>query len=230
MNQPKLWQKRLGLTLVAALGVLALLAASSAQAAEWRIEGKKIESSESVTGAAHVASNLLVPAQNLEILCSEHTIEVGAILTNGTAVGQLALSNCKTLVKKVLSPGCKPEEPIIVGGVATPTLHNGLTYIFLTPKAGSPFGLMRFNPAKCALPEEIEVVGSAVTECLNPSNLATGAKRCEEESVTHLAQIAPTSLFPKNVIFFGANPVTFDGIAEVKLGGANAGKKASAFG
>jgi hypothetical protein len=212
------------------LALSMLIAVTSAQAAEWRIEGKAITGTESVTGAAHVASNLLVPDFSLQILCTKHTIEVGSILTNGTAVGKLALSSCKTWSKGIESPGCKPAEPIVAGGLATPVLHAGLTYIKLTPSAGTEnFAVVKFSGETCALPEINFIRGSAIVECLS-SKLATGGKYCEEESVSHLGQVAPPSLFPTNVLSFGLHQVTFDGIAEVALGGANKGKTVSAFG
>jgi hypothetical protein len=211
------------------LALSMLIPATSVHAAEWRIEGKAITSNESVTGTAHVASNLLVPDFTLQILCSKHTIEVGSILTNGTAVGKLALSSCKTWSGGNEVPACVPKEPIIAGGLATPVLHGGLTYIKITPSTGTEnFAVVKFAPP-CALPEIVNIRGSAIVECLS-SKLATGAKYCEEESVTHLGQVAPTSLFPTNTLLFGTHLITFDGIAEVTLGGANKGKTTSAFG
>src|SRR6476660_7554999 len=196
MNRSKHGLKGLGLALVL-LALTAFMATAVAQAAEWRIEGKKLETKESVTGSVHVQGNFLVPAQKLEILCSTHIIEGAFILPNGEAEGSILLSNCKTWQNGKESPGCKPIDPVFATGHARPILHNGLTYMLVEPPKGGVYATAMFNPAKCALPEENEVTGTAVGECIN-SKLESGAKLCEEESAAHLGKMAPQALFPKD--------------------------------
>lgn len=231
MNNPGHRFKGLRRSLLAVLGLTILIAASAASAAEWRIEGKKITETESVTGAKHTEANFLIPSLNIGILCAKHTIKDGLILTNGEVHGTIELENCKTITistgKEVAS--CKPAEPIVATGRAKPILHNGLTYILVLPPSGTEiYAIARFSEL-CALPEEDIIKGTLVGECLN-LKLEKGAKLCEEESVTHLGQMAPQALFPSDQILFGTHAVTYDGVAEVKLAGKNIGKKASAFG
>lgn len=231
MKNPGRRFKGLCPSLLAVIGLSILIAASVASAAEWRIEGKKLTETEAVTGAKHTEANFLIPSLNIGISCAKHTIKDGLILTNGEVHGTIELENCKTITlstgKEV--PGCKPAEPIVATGRAKPILHNGLTYILVLPPSGTEtYAIAKFG-GECALPEQNTIKGTAVGECLN-LKLEKGPKFCEEEAVTHLGQLAPQALFPGDQIKFGANAVTYDGVAEVKLAGKNAGKNASAFG
>jgi len=121
-------------------------------------------------------------------------------------------------VKKVLSAGCKPAEPILAGGLAEVLLHNSKNYIKFKPLTGKPFTTIVFNPAKCALAEENEVTGELVTECgkLEPAN-TFAFKDCKEHEATHLLREAPEALFPTAVLKFGLNQALLHGIADTLI-------------
>lgn len=223
-----LQQRRgLGLALIVALGLM-LFTAQGAVAAEWRIKGAKLTTNATYTGNTHTETNFLVPSMALEILCAKHTIDEAVILPNGEAHGSLLLTECKTWQNGQESKFCKPFEPILAAGGAKPFLHNALTYLRVEPPPGGVYAIATFG-GLCALPEENEVTGTAVAECLN-AKLESKPKLCEEEAVTHYGREAPHGLFPEDRIFFGENAVTYDGVGFVKLSGANEGWPASAFG
>jgi hypothetical protein len=235
-----------GLFFMAALALVAAMA--SGARANWKIDGVELKANESFTGFAHKESNLLVPTLNLQILCGEHKVEEGTLLaSSGTLKGKIVLSKCKTWTGGKEIPVCKPIEPITAKATGHLILHKGSTYILVESSEGlfGAFTIVKFG-GECALPEENEVRGSFIFECLT-KELKAGPKLCEIEEGTHLMQVMTsatliTEIFkdlkkeeeekgvkePKakeDLLTFGVHPVVLDGVAALELSGANKGKK-----
>jgi hypothetical protein len=102
-----------------------------------------------------------------------------------------------------------------------PILHNSKTYILVEPLAGGVLATIQFDPAKCVLPEENEITGSYVVECLTGSGEAGS---CSEEMTAHQMRPVNSGLFSSDKLFFGENSMTLEGTDAVKMTGVNAGK------
>jgi len=206
------------------LGLMAFMAGGAH--ANWLVlhNGVVVEPDVTLSAKTHKDFTMLIPAQNLEILCktieADPTAPILLLEKSTIGHGHLIISACETFVKKVLSAGCKPIEPILVGGLTELILHNLKNYLLYKPLTGKPFTTIFFNPAKCALAEENEVTGSLVFECgkLEPANTFVNVD-CKTHEVTHLMQQAPAALFPSHVFKFGLNPASLDGIVSTAIEG-----------
>jgi len=234
MEQRKRDRGPLVLSALIALGLLAL-AAPAAQA-NWKVGGAELAANEAVEAKTHREFNLLVPAQNLQILCAS-LVPTSATLfaKSGSGEGKVKFTSCKTWQSSKESAGCKPIEPIVAGGKVNLILAGSiilpLTYFLFEPSKGVPFTTIEFNPAKCALAEENAVTGKLIAECLN-SSLSSEKKLCEKEEVTHLLQQSPElveALFSEDTLKFGESLTYLDGVASVTMHGANLGKIWSAI-
>jgi hypothetical protein len=223
--------RALGLSFLAALGLMAFMAAGAQAANGWLVlsANNNLAKDENVSVVKHTEGNLLVPNQNLEILCSTVASD-GLELIAGTfeARGAINFTNCKTFQNGTISNVCKPQEPILAGGKAHIFLDNGVNYMLLEPTTGlsGVFAHITFG-GLCALPKLNEVTGTLVVECLNGS---LKSDNCSILRVAQLLQAAPNQgLFAIKLageehvhgLFLGANPATLDGIASVKLAGPN---------
>jgi hypothetical protein len=215
----KCLQKRpvgLALTLSILLGLIAFMA-STAQA-NWKTKGAELKVDEALGVKTHVETAFEVPAQNLSVLCSTVASEgLKLLASSGKAEGKIKFTSCKTWQSGKESPGCKPTEPIIMGIVITLILHGGDVYLLYTSLGGKEeLGKIEFNPAKCALPEENEVTGSFVDECLS-SSLKSGIKLCTAEEAVHIVRQAPEALFPGDKLVLGTNLLLLTGQWELYL-------------
>ena len=238
--------RALGVSLMAALGLMAFTAAG-AQAAFLYLEGgvtKTLAVESEPVVSAHNTGTLLVPGLNIEIQCkkveSDPTAKVKLLANSVVAHGHLLFTECEsfeienkvTKVKLTLLGSCKPSSPgtasgtVLAGGLAELVLHEatGRTYVLFKPlspkKEGEkvPFTIVVL-PETCALAETSEVTGSLVAEC---GELVTGAfggdKNCKTHRVEQLLQQAPQALFPTDQLKFGEQNASLDGIAAVKFG------------
>lgn len=224
MSHAKLRCRTLGLSLFIVLGPMVFMA-TGAQA-NWFVlhQGKTVEPDVTLSASSVSELNLLVAAQKLEILCKtiETDPEAPVLLLEKSSIshGHFNLKSCKTWQSGKESPGCKPIEPILTGGLARLILHNGKTYGLLEPLTGKAFTIIKFNEAKCALSPENEVTGSVVDECghLNPPGTWVGLD-CALDAVTQLGRQAPAALFPTDSLKFGENTALVDGITALKISG-----------
>jgi hypothetical protein len=229
MSHRKRGLKALGLSFLAALGLMAFMAAGAQ--ANWLVlsAGTQLESNENVTVKTHedLEFKLLVAAQALEILCL--TVESDGLKLKGLsalAEGAVNFRKCKTwqVVKGVNTEqkGCVPNEPILAGGKGKVVLHNSLNWALLEPTAvGGAFTTIVFNPATCALAEENEVTGSLLSECGHLTGGAFVAEDCATLALTHLLRAAANQALLSDGLFFGANGAVLDGIAAASLAGPN---------
>jgi hypothetical protein len=223
MNMRKL--RTLGISFAAILGLMAFMAVGAT--ANWLVlhPVTKTVVEPEVTleikkHSEHFA--LLVPALSLEILCAKVQQDAAApvklLAASTVAHGHVIFMECKTTIKGIESPGCKPTEPILAGGLFLIILHNGINWMLLEPLKGLPFTTLLFNPAKCALPEENEITGSLVFECghLSPPNTWVRLD-CKNHELTHLIREAPEALFPADGFRFGENGELLDGIVALSI-------------
>jgi hypothetical protein len=227
----------LGMCLVAALGLMAVTA-TGAQAVEgWLVEGASALDRTPIhaaihplkaTGKKHIV--FLVPAQRLEILCSELFSDDGLLIQNTLLLIKLSLKGCETFSNEKAVPLCNPVGSIDLIFLGHLFLHGELkksTYILFEPDIWSEFGTIFFNES-CALAKTEPVTGSFVAECLNEklqTNGETGLDNCLQELVHHLIQQAPEKLFEKDVLRIGGSQALIDGIFDFLLSGEkNKGK------
>jgi hypothetical protein len=220
--------RRLGVCLVAALGLMGLMAAGAQ--ATWLVNGATLaaKAGKAVEVLNHSAViTKLIPAKNLAIDCKLVHSDDGLLNPAsgvGEILGTLLLTECTTLQPIGTAVAkCKLKEPEEIKGKGNLFLHNGDTYILLEPEEGI-FTRVDF-PEECALPDT-NIAGSIVLECLGP-NLEKGKDLCLKEEVTHLFQEAPSSLFagqteggvtlPKDGLLYGVSPLTIDGVVKATL-------------
>src|SRR6185295_7174201 len=168
-NQKRHSIKVLVLSLLAALGLMAF--AASAQAGEYKIEGKtateKGTASESVSGTI-AAGKLLFPGLSTTLTCTGGAFS-GTILLGGIVHASTLFSGCEVEG----SGTCKPFETkvkmetnltadkgfISASGLGEIILMNGKHYILVS----SPAFTTIFWPKLCAAPAlETQIAGSTV--------------------------------------------------------------------
>ena len=228
MSNAKRGLKALGLSLLAAMGLMAFLAAGAQ--ATWDLEGIEIIKDIPVGGnfVAGQEGLLLVPTQNLVIHCKKFTIEKALLLKLPAldADADLKYEDCKTLVKGVENAGCKPEI-LPVKALLLPFLHNGEIYILAEQQTGVPnFTVIHYNEETCALPPLPAVTGSVVFECYKE---ALKLDDCKNSLAIHLIRPAPPALFPTDTLKYGLNAAEIHGEAEVFLTGEDLNKKWNAL-
>jgi len=230
MSHGKYGLRAFGLTIVAALGLMAFMAAG-AQANWLYLEGgvaHELTSNELVEVTKHSADGtLLIEGVNASILCQKiqgnDLLLIPGNATTATATGKVAFSECVTLEKSTGKEvkNCNPlNQPIEAAGKAKVILHtNGQNYVLFEPEAGKPFTTIKFGEL-CALIETSNVTGSLVAECgeLNASSVFV-QEDCKIHQVKHLLRQAPEALFPSDILKFGAHKATIDGIVAAELAG-----------
>jgi hypothetical protein len=227
MSHRKNGLRALGLTIVAALGLMAFMAAGAQ--AHWLIleEGKAVVlagHNEAVTVGKHTEDGtLLIAGVNLEILCQkiegiDVLIEPGTA-TTAPASGKVAFNECKGIEKstKKVVGNCAPiNQPIEAAGKALVILHtNAQNYVLFEPESGKPFTTIKFSEL-CALTETTNVTGELVAECGELSAGAFVQEDCNKHQVTHLLRQASETLFPSQ-LKYGTHVATVDGIATAAL-------------
>ena len=231
MSNAKRGLKALGLSLLAAMGLMAFLAAGAQ--ATWDINGTEIAANEPINGNFVTGQEglLLVPAQNLVIHCKTFKIETGSQLLALPALDadlNIQYEECKTLVKGSENVGCKPEI-LLVKALVLIFLHEANKEIFLLAEpseAGKPFTTIHYNEETCALPPLPQVTGSVVFECYKE---ALKLDDCKTAKIKHLIKPANPALFPSDMLKYGLNAAEIHGEAEVFLNGTFIGKTFNAL-
>ncbi len=224
MRSNKLRIRAFGLTVMAALGLVAFTAVA-AQAENLTDGGKEglfqiLGSSALVTGATLTGKSeghirILEPSRNLTILCGTLDFLEGKFLNDKEALVKILYLECVPLVfgeetEKIA--GCN-----LVGGDITTTLlalakkHEGKPYILLE---GDPttIGTIEYESGKgCPLPLKSTIVGSVVGEV-------------KTVGVTQLVQFNETiqKLF-QDKINYGTNELILDASLVLELTGAHVG-------
>jgi hypothetical protein len=179
MRDSKFGLRAFGLALVAALGLMALMAVA-AQAENLTDGGKPglfLVNKEGALAKAGVTfevnqvgkGTLSVPGRNLGILCEVGTIK-GEFKSDTEALGNASFSKCSAWEFVKVEEGkthtnklpCTVTEPIVVEkAIALPRKHEGAPYVLLQEDpVGSGFTVIKLTGAECALPKENKVTGT----------------------------------------------------------------------
>ena len=228
MSKAKRGRKALGLSLVAAMGLMAFMA-TGASAVTWDINGAEIKANENFTGKLKMGQTalLLIPNQKLVIHCTGFTVNQGLIRTDSTAHLKLTYTGCTTKVNGSENAKCKPEI-LQVSAKILPILHSSKIYLLVEPlTAGQPFTTLHFSEDVCALPPLPTITGSMVFQCENTAG--TAQQDCKTATTPQYVGPAPPALFPSDTISYGLNAAELHGKAEISLSGPNAGKTFNAL-
>jgi hypothetical protein len=183
------------------------------------LEAKPLVTIENIAGTHPSAATLLVESLNLEITCTTAAFIAGGTLSaNGSILlGQVEFGGCFT--RKSTAKGlellttCDPDDPVAgLGkirsekGTGLIVLHNGEPVVKLSPDTGTTLTKI-FLFEVCPIASEIFVTGNLVLSDIG------GKASFEEHKLTHLIREFPSLKLMK----VGANTVSIDGSAEVKL-------------
>lgn len=235
MSHKKHGLRAFGLTLIAALGLMAFMAVSAQ--ANWLVllngETLELAAKEEVKVETHQEGNLLYKnstGTGIEVRCGtvvgEDLLLAPGTKEEATASGKVAFSKCKTFTEGTPQEKCDPiNQPIKAGGTAKIFLHEKTrNYVLFSPESGEVFTEIKFS-LSCALTETNKVKGFLVAECglLNGEGKFVG-NDCKEHMTSHLLKQAPAALFPNDKLKFGNASAELDGIAKVELAGKDAGQ------
>ena len=222
MSNTKRGLRALGLSLMAATGLMVFMAAAASAAPLFEI-GHVPNLHATATGALKTEGLLSVPGQsNLLIHCATGTVTEGLVYADGTkAHATINYSNCKTLVEGKENAKCVAQIlPVKVK--LLPIAHSSKTYVLAEPlTAGQPFTTIHYNEETCALPSLPTVTGSVVFECEDGSLVQESCATLKLG--TRLIKPAPAALFPTDTLKYGLFAATVEGEAEVTLTGAHTG-------
>jgi hypothetical protein len=213
----------------AALGLVALSGtlALGETGAHWNVNGKSIGTSllpqvvvkeiEGLSGTKekHIAFVTQVGISKVEILCEKMVLDNYLFHQNGSGLGTILVSECKTLLNGAVSSSCKPAEPITAVVKSLIVLHEPKAgekvpvHKFEPAEAGAPFLILKFSE-ECALGEEVEVTGSFT--------LIDSNGKFQNEEVTHLVQEGPLG-----ALQFGTHAAKLAGSVVLELTGEHKG-------
>ncbi len=227
MNQRRHGLKVLGVSLIAALGLMAFGAAGAQASGEWRIGGKTMSelglTEETVTGKIEpeTKGKLLVKALNLYITCP--TIHVNGVLLVGPPASVHGTTTFLTCTVRSISP----DEPLTACGVKSTgeaagviktakingevILSGAENIVLFKPSSGTTFTTIELTGEGCASKGLYLIPGTSVFK------LGAEAK---EMLILSLPEFAGDGLK------FGEPKALFDAAGLVELSGA---KKGSAW-
>lgn len=234
MNYRRKGLRALGLSFLAALGLMAFMAAGAQ--ATWLINGTSFHGTEGVDVGEHANINgvLLVPGKNLEIQCNTTTDENIVITELTLTTGTLSFNNCETYFNNfkghlLRASSCDPtNQPIKAGGKGHIRLNAAgtINYVLFEPTTGleGVFTKVEFGPL-CALTETSEVTGSLLAECGHLSGGGFVGLDCGINQEVQLVREAPNqnATGENDGLFFGENAAKIDGIAKAELSENNPG-------
>jgi hypothetical protein len=227
MRNRKHGLKALGLSFLAALGLLALTAAGAAATA-WDVNGTLMSEAllPEMDGALKESALIVTKngiGQALIIHCSEFTVTAGNLhLKDGTATIQYDNTTCLTLINGMNQKNCGHE---VVGGInmlpfqarILPVLHNGVVYLLAEPQSGTAFTQVHYG-GLCSLPL-VSIGGTVTFECEDGKLVP---RSCEVPAVKQLVRPVTNQALFGDELKYGANLATLQGEAEVFLKGAHA--------
>ncbi len=219
----------LGVSLMAALGLMALTAVG-AQAAEFKILGTGVATEETVNGKAEGVGLLKVPALSIEIVCQKFSIPntpITRILSSGVVHVTVLFEEC---VVWSIKPGTLelieilpclvlPSHHITATALGQVVLHNAETetYIKFT---GEPFANVEFEAGKgCPIPLKPVIKGSAAFKVVT-GNLAKGGAEVKEP-LLQSSEAIQALLGAK--LLYGTNEAFVSGSGTAALSGAKIG-------
>jgi prepilin-type processing-associated H-X9-DG protein len=223
--------KTLGLSLLAALGLMAVVAGSAQAAGEVKVAGStSLATGATFSGVQEGLGTLLVPAINFRIVCHSGKVLSATVLSGplGTALGTVKFEECLAQDESG-NPlnDCVIEEgkTITAKGSLQVLLHNNDSYILATGDLGpeNEFAVVKIEqPSLCPIGTlTMRVKGTLGFKVLAGDLTLGGA---EVEKILIDTSQAIQSLLG-DTVKFGANTAFLDGSAEVSLTGAHVGMK-----
>jgi hypothetical protein len=231
--------KALGLSLIAALGLMAF-SAGAAQAGEIQVEGSAaLATGRTVNATQEGEGTLLVPSLNIEIVCKKLTAANTTVTSGplGTASAEVLYEECvvwsiqketEKLIEvltscQILASGAtKTKGHITAKGVGKIILHNANTETFLLAE-GAPFATVEFTKGiGCALTNPVKVSGAVVFKVVTGNLIPSAANKV----VKPLIEASKTlQKLIGDKLLYGVNEAFIDGSALLELTGSHAGLK-----
>jgi hypothetical protein len=221
--------RALGLSFLAAMGLMAFMAAG-AQATAWDVNGTLLGDSllpevggNLRTGVEALLLTTTGAGQPLVIHCKKFTITAGNLhKTDATGTLQYDNSTCLTLINGVNQKNCGHETGGInilpIKALILPVLHSGEVYLLVEPQSGETITQIHYG-ALCSLPLT-SLKGTEAYEC-EDGNLKLSS--CEVSRVTQFIKPIANQGLLGDALKYGNNPASLDGEAEIFLKGAHAG-------
>lgn len=222
----------LGLSVVAALALLAVAASAAQATGEFKIAGKtfaeqKIEE-ETFVGLTNGTNEILLEDLGFKFTCKEESISGGKILLAGILEATLLYKACTALELGTLKEFTKcTVDPIKFGISGEIILHGTGTYLLVKPLSGTVLMTILSLGAECSLPEKVEITGTAVLQFFKPS----GAVKQFLSSVEKPEELFSKVIEGKTVkdgLLFGAHKVFLMSAMELELSGKFKGLEWSA--
>jgi hypothetical protein len=213
-----------GLSMLAALSVMAVFAVSAQAGEAGTYFEKKADGTAvafllaTVTGNLEVGTTavLLSPGRNLTLTCSVLEVNKGALETTTLAEGEVTFKTCTAKAHKGEEIECKVTEPIVAKAKIKPFLHEK-TKLYVTAEplvAGGNFTTVSLTGEFCPIKGNYPITGfisAQVTTNDAVINLITASQAFSELVVDTLK--------------FGAFNAFLIGKGELKLTGAHLGYK-----
>lgn len=177
---------------------------------------------EALTGSSTVHIAFLVPALNMTLLCASMDITEGRILSETEALLEAELLGCVVLIlvegKESESKTCQVNENAIEIAVKLlPKLHEGELYLLFEGDQSSEVGTVLIEGAKCTLPEEFVISGSAVALVKEGSVEQVTKLYTFSEPIQLLFQVGGVG----DKLFVGGSEAFIDGNVTVSLTGSH---------
>jgi len=218
MNYRKQGLRALGLSILAALGLMAFTAAGAQASGTFLVQGLTGEWTATITGEEDNPlgneNKFLILNLNVEFYCHDATA-TGSIKPNGHGTGTITFSDC--FAHGVTSGGaltgepCELENSIVAKVLALVILHNSKPYVLFSPQEGETFATLNTEP--CPIPSA-SVKGFAVVSISNPDG----------DDVTKLiSSKGSTTLFSsaQHHLLYGKNEGHLDADANIRLAGSH---------
>jgi hypothetical protein len=218
--------RTLGLSLIAAMGLMGLVAAG-AQATAWDVNGVLLGETllPELDGALKGEFLFLTTTgagTPIVLHCKKVTVTAGNLhKTDAHITIQVDNSTCLTLVNGVNQKNCGGE---VAGGLnilpikalVIPVLHNGDVYLLAKPLTRPNFTSKHYG-ALCSLPL-VNITGSILFECENGTLVH---RSCEFAAVRQLIKTVANQALLGDLLTYGANHATLHAEAEVFLKGTH---------
>jgi hypothetical protein len=239
--------RALGLSLIAALGLMAFSAANALAAGEILVEGSAALATGRTVGGEKdgtVENTLKVPALSIEIVCKDFSVN-GTVLSGpaGTALAEVLYKECVVWsIKKetlelieelktceILASGAtKTKGDITALGIGGVLLHTGIeTYLLAEGETvggvKQPFAIVEFTKGiGCPLSTPVKVTGSAVFKVVT-GNVNVGGDGPQVKPLLEASEAITALLGDK--LLYGINPAFIKGAGKVFLTNTDVGLK-----
>ena len=228
----------LGLLAVAALGAMAFASSAEAVNPGFLIGGKPaLAATVSITKAVGSLNTMLVSGLNFQLTCAEFTVDEGVINTTTDAKVILLYKKCTTLDFTTKAEiACHVVEPIKAEFLLLPAETTDGKFAVLAEKLKTLIRLIKNAeelgkefPKPCVLPEDNVLTGEICFKIKDGTNdtvepLIEAPATCKNRSTLEGLNNEVASGGVPDALKYGAQPVTLDGIACLKLLGEHAGK------